>query len=250
HPRHPYAGDLVFTAFSGSHQDAIKKGFAAQSPNARWQVPYLPIDPRDVGRSYDSIIRVNSQSGKGGIAYLMESQYGIVMPRRLQVEFSGVVQQYTDAQGSEVTAADLWQLFQQTYLAAEGQLRYREYHLQEAGSAQAIRLMVDIDGTTTLLNGQGNGPLDAAVHALQTMGVEVQIRSFEERSTSASQSAGEAMACAFVEVMVAGKVYYGVGMDTNIVTASIRAIVSGVNRSGVNHNGAAASHAIAAAGIG
>lgn len=232
HPRHPYAGDLVFTAFSGSHQDAIKKGFAAQAKQGLWNVPYLPIDPQDLGRSYDSIIRVNSQSGKGGVAYLMEHQYGIVMPRRLQVEFSGVVQQYTDRHGSEMTAADIWQLFQQTYTAAVTPIGYREYHLHEQGTRQAIRLAMDIGGVPTIAQGEGNGPIDAAVNALQQLGIAIQVRSFEERSTSASQSGGEAMACAFIEIACQGKVCYGVGLDTNIVTACIKAVFSGLNRSG------------------
>ena len=233
HPRHPYAGDLVFTAFSGSHQDAIKKGFAAQQQDARWNVPYLPIDPKDLGRSYDSIIRVNSQSGKGGVAYLMESQYGVVMPRRLQVEFSGVVQQYTDTHGSEVSAADIWQLFNRTYMQADSPLYLHDYQLQSQAQGQVIRMSVDIHGVPAILNGQGNGPVDAAIQALQGMGIDAQVRSFEERSVSASTSAGEAMACAFVEIVCQGKVCYGVGMHANIVTASIQAIISGINRCGV-----------------
>lgn len=233
HPRHPYAGDLVFTAFSGSHQDAIKKGFAAQQEDARWNVPYLPIDPKDLGRSYDSIIRVNSQSGKGGVAYLMESQYGVVMPRRLQVEFSGVVQQYTDTHGSEVSAADIWQLFNRTYMQPDSPLYLHDYQLQSQAQGQAIRMSVDINGVGAMLNGQGNGPVDAAIQALQGVGIDAQVRSFEERSVSASTAAGEAMACAFVEIVCQGTVSYGVGMHANIVTASIQAIISGINRCGV-----------------
>lgn len=233
HPRHPYAGDLVFTAFSGSHQDAIKKGFASQSPEARWSVPYLPIDPKDLGRNYDSIIRVNSQSGKGGVAYLMESHYGVVMPRRMQVEFSGVVQQYTDQHGSEVGHAELWQLFNQHYVAAEQPVHFQDYQLESHAQGQAIRMHVEVDGVPTIASGHGNGPVDAAIHALHNIGIQVQVRSFEERSLGASASAGEATACAFVEVVCQGRVCYGVGMDTNIVTASIKAIVSGVNRSSV-----------------
>lgn len=236
HPRHPYVGDLVFTAFSGSHQDAIKKGFAAQKAAGdqgviQWNVPYLPIDPADVGRSYDSVIRVNSQSGKGGIAYLMESEYGVVMPRRLQVEFSGVVQRYTDSQGGEVSAADIWALFSRTYLESVTPVRYREHHLFEQGGAQGIRLSVEIDGRPHLLCGEGNGPIDAAVHALQGAGFRVQVRSFEERAMGPSGEAGEARACAFMEVAGgAGDECYGVGMDGNIVTASIKALISGINR--------------------
>jgi 2-isopropylmalate synthase len=233
HPRHPYVGDLVFTAFSGSHQDAIKKGFAAQQADAVWNVPYLPIDPADVGRSYDSVIRVNSQSGKGGIAYLLETEYGIVMPRRLQVEFSREVQQVTDATGGELSAADIWQLFSRTYLDTVAPVRYVEHHLFEHGEAQGIRLVVEVGGMRHLLVGEGNGPIDAAVHALRTAGLRVQVRSFEERSIAPSKDGGNAQACAFLELTPddgLGGDSYGVGIDGNIVTASIRAIVSGVNR--------------------
>jgi 2-isopropylmalate synthase len=245
HPRHPYVGDLVFTAFSGSHQDAIKKGFAAQKPDGLWNVPYMPIDPADLGRSYDSVIRVNSQSGKGGVAYLMEAEFGVVMPRRLQVEFSGEVQNYTDTHGGEMTAQNIWDLFDATYLNnPEANVRYVEHHLFEhAGQAgkhvQGIRIGLEVNGQAMLLSGEGNGPIDAAVHALQGMGVKVQVRSFEERSTKASTDAGDAQACAFLELVsahgeaVKGGERFGVGMDTNIVTASIRALISGVNRLGL-----------------
>ncbi|MDX9698789.1 MAG: 2-isopropylmalate synthase [Rhodocyclaceae bacterium] len=237
HPRHPYVGDLVFTAFSGSHQDAIKKGFAAQKAvgehTSPWNVPYLPIDPADVGRSYDSVIRVNSQSGKGGIAYLLETEYGIVMPRRLQVEFSREVQQVTDTTGAEMSAADIWALFSRTYLDTVEPMRYIEHHLFEHGEAQGIRLVVEIAGTRHLLSGEGNGPIDAAVHALRAAGMGVQVRSFEERSITPSEDGGNARACAFLELMADhgdSTERYGVGMDGNIVTASVKAIVSGVNR--------------------
>ncbi len=234
HPRHPYVGDLVFTAFSGSHQDAIKKGFSAQEADEQWSVPYLPIDPADVGRSYDSVIRVNSQSGKGGIAYLMETEHGVVMPRRLQVEFSGVVQQHTDTHGGEVSADGIWTMFAQTYLDADTPVRYREHHLFEHGSAQGIRLAVDIGGTPHLLTGEGNGPIDAAVHALQTAGISVQVRSYEERSMAPSGEGGNAQACAFMEIAGGERgECYGVGIDGNIVTASLKALVSGVNRLGI-----------------
>jgi 2-isopropylmalate synthase len=242
HPRHPYVGDLVFTAFSGSHQDAIKKGFAAHKAasgdDSAWDVPYLPIDPADIGRSYDSVIRVNSQSGKGGIAYLMETEYGVIMPRRLQVEFSGIVQQHADTHGGEVSAADLWSLFAASYLDAASPVRYREHHLFEHGQhneRQGIRLSVEVDGRPYLLTGEGNGPIDAAVHALQGAGIDVQVRSFDERAMTASADAGDAKACAFMEIAArdgtrsAGECY-GVGVDTNIVTASIKALVSAVNR--------------------
>ena len=232
HPRHPYVGDLVFTAFSGSHQDAIKKGFAVQQAEAPWNVPYLPIDPADLGRSYDSVIRVNSQSGKGGIAYLLETEYGVVMPRRLQVEFSGVVQRHTDSHGGEMSAADIWQLFTRTYLESEQPVRYVEHHLFEHGKAQGIRLSIDVNGVSHLLKGEGNGPIDATVHALQSIGIDIHVRSYEERSINASEEAGNAQACAFMEISspASGNECYGAGVDTNIVTASIKALISAVNR--------------------
>lgn len=235
HPRHPYVGDLVFTAFSGSHQDAIKKGFAALDKKGLWNVPYLPIDPADVGRTYDSIIRVNSQSGKGGVAYLMEAEFGVVMPRRLQVEFSSEVQAYTDTHGGEMSAQDLWNLFSKAYLQSNETLRLVEHHLIDDGLG--IRLVVQVHGKTHTLSGRGNGPIDAAVHALQTLGIHVQVRSFEERSVKASEDAGNAQACAFLELIHtkgAGVERFGVGMDTNIVTASIKALFSGVNRLGLS----------------
>jgi 2-isopropylmalate synthase len=231
HPRHPYAGDLVFTAFSGSHQDAIRKGFAAQQADSDgiWNVPYLPIDPADLGRSYDSVIRVNSQSGKGGIAYLLETGYGIVMPRRLQMEFSGLVQRHTDQQGGEVSAENLWRLFTAAYLETQTPLCYRAHHLFEHGIAQGIDLEIDLNGQPRRLRGEGNGPIDAALNALRNAGVILEVRSFEERAMSASS---EAKACAFVEVTGAdgANECYGVGIDENIVTASLKALMSGFNR--------------------
>lgn len=226
HPRHPYAGDLVFTAFSGSHQDAIRKGLAARRPDDCWEVPYLPIDPADLGRTYDSIIRVNSQSGKGGIAYLLESGYGLAMSRRLQIEFSGVVQRHTDATGSEVSAARLWEMFAREYLHANAPLRYREHHLFERGPAQGIRLTIEIEGRPVTLVGTGNGPIDAVVQAL---GMPVRVQSYEERGLG---QGADSKAAAFVEVALGGNSPsgYGVGVDSNIVTASVLAILSGINR--------------------
>ncbi|MCM8626723.1 2-isopropylmalate synthase [Accumulibacter sp.] len=230
HPRHPYVGDLVFTAFSGSHQDAIRKGLAVQPADGPWSVPYLPIDPADVGRSYDSVIRVNSQSGKGGIAFLLESEYGVVLPRRLQVEFSRAVQEHTDTHGGEMTAAEIWQLFARTYLEIDRPIRYLEHHLYEHGAAQGIRLKLEIGGRVHLLSGEGNGPIDATVHALRGIGLIVEVRSYEERSMAGRGS--DASACAFLELASAGHAgeCYGVGIDGNIVTASVRALINGVNR--------------------
>jgi 2-isopropylmalate synthase len=231
HPRHPYVGDLVFTAFSGSHQDAIKKGFAAQRSDARWNVPYLAVDPADLGRSYDSVIRVNSQSGKGGIAYLLESEYGVVLPRRLQIEFSAEVQRHTDSHGGELGAADLWQLFSRAYLDVDEPVRYVEHHLFEHGSVQGVRLKVQERAHSRLLAGEGNGPIDAAVHALRGVGIDLQVLSYEERALASSRNGGDAQACAVVEVMDGnGRRGFGVGLDANIVTASIKALICGANR--------------------
>ena len=229
HPRHPYVGDLVFTAFSGSHQDAIKKGFSRQRPEELWNLPYLPIDPVDLGRSYESVIRINSQSGKGGISYLLETEYGVVMPRRLQVEFSGEVQRYTDQYGGEMEADDIWRLFSEIYLDDADSIRYVKHQLFEEGDSQGIRLTVEKNGEEHVLTGRGNGPIDAAVHALADQGMAVQVRSYEERSMGKGE---DAKACAFMELTLenAEREWFGVGMDANIVTASIRALVSGVNR--------------------
>ncbi|HEX5125614.1 MAG TPA: 2-isopropylmalate synthase [Rhodocyclaceae bacterium] len=226
HPRHPYVGDLVFTAFSGSHQDAIKKGLAMQDPNALWEVPYLPLDPTDLGRTYDSIIRVNSQSGKGGIAYLLESAYGLVMPRRMQVEFSSTVQQIMDDTGREQSAQDIWATFEQTYLKADLPITLLAHHLDESRERHSIELDVMIDGQPRRLRGEGNGPLDAALNAL---GLTMVIHSFEERSLGRG---ADARAIAFVEVAsesTAGTVF-GAGCSASIVEASLRALVSAANR--------------------
>jgi 2-isopropylmalate synthase len=226
HPRHPYVGDLVFTAFSGSHQDAIKKGLAAQSKDDIWEVPYLPIDPADVGRTYDSIIRVNSQSGKGGVAYLLETEYGLVMPRRLQVEFSAAVQRLTDMTGQEVTAADIWSLFREEYLETVEPVQYVSHHLFERGQSQGIEVTVIMSGREVVLRGQGNGPIDALIRAL---GVQATVHSYEER---AAGHGADATAVAYVEMVAAGLpgTTFGAGMHQNIVTASVLAIVSGINR--------------------
>lgn len=224
HPRHPYAGDLVFTAFSGSHQDAIKKGFAAQDPHGVWDVPYLPIDPADLGRTYDSVIRVNSQSGKGGIAFLLEREHGVVMPRRMQVEFSALVQRLTDASEAEASGDDLWQLFQSTYLQAPGPIRYLGHTLGEDG--QRIDLDVSINGQAQRLHGHGNGPIAATVDAL---GLPLRIDSHEERATG---HGADAQALAVVEAALDGVPgsTFGVGQSANIVTASVQAVVSVANR--------------------
>ncbi len=229
HPRHPYVGDLVFTAFSGSHQDAIKKGFAAQQPDALWEVPYLPIDPVDVGRTYESVIRVNSQSGKGGVAFLLERDYAIALPRRLQIEFSQAVQKVTDASGTEMTSEEIWALFRQEYLQARSPFEYISHHLSEdpnRPNVQSIQARLRVNGEERQLEGSGNGPLDAFVHAL---GVPFNIQGYEERAIG---QGSDARAVAFVEVGGGGMQgsCFGVGLHVNIVTASLMAVLSAVNR--------------------
>jgi 2-isopropylmalate synthase len=226
HPRHPYVGDLVFTAFSGSHQDAIKKGFAQQKPDAKWEVPYLPIDPADVGRSYDAVIRVNSQSGKGGIAYLLGQEYGLELPRRLQIEFSRAVQKVTDETGKESSAADLYRLFEQEYFAPAQPYTYLA-HRMSGGKAGETRVEVDLldNGRPVTLCGSGNGPIDAFTQAL---GLDIRLMDFHEHAIG---SGANAQAASYIELRLNnGPTRFGAGIDANIVTASFRAIVSGLNR--------------------
>ena len=229
HPRHPYVGDLVFTAFSGSHQDAIKKGFGARKEGDLWEVPYLPIDPRDLGRTYESVIRVNSQSGKGGIAYLLERDYGVSMPRRLQIEFSQAVQAVTDATGKELSSEQIWEMFQQEYLQQEtspySYISHQLATLREHPEVQRLTLRVKRQGQGSLLTGEGNGPIDALVNAL---GFRFDVLSYEEHSIGTGSNA-RAMSC--VEITTPARTtLFGVGMHENIVTASLLAILSAVNR--------------------
>jgi 2-isopropylmalate synthase len=229
HPRHPYVGDLVFTAFSGSHQDAIRKGFAVRQDSDFWEIPYLPVDPRDLGRSYESIIRVNSQSGKGGVAYLLEQEYGLTLPRRLQIEFSPKVQALTDTSGKEVTAAEIWNLFADEYLAHEGrEYDYRGHHLvtaSDGSDGELLTLSVVRGGHPLQLTGRGNGPIDALVHALA---LPFDVLSYEEKSIG---KGSEARAAAFVEITTPSRVtLFGVGVHANIITASILAVLSAVRR--------------------
>ncbi len=230
HPRHPYGGELVYTAFSGSHQDAIKKGFealerdqAAGVPGSEiWQVPYLPIDPHDVGRTYEAVIRVNSQSGKGGVSYLLKHDYGMDLPRRLQIEFSGVVQKFTDAEGGEVSSAELWRIFDHEFLGAgHARLRLRNYDLA-AGS-----FTVEYEGEERVIGGEGNGPIATFVNALESLGIDLRVLDYSEHAIGAGS---DARAAAYVEAAGSGRVLWGVGVDPNILTASLYAVVSAVNR--------------------
>jgi 2-isopropylmalate synthase len=228
HPRHPYVGDLVFTAFSGSHQDAIKKGLSARTDADVWDVPYLPIDPTDLGRSYDSIIRVNSQSGKGGVAYLLERDYQLVMPRRLQIEFSQVVQAAADITGKELTSQELWDLFNREYLKPRMPYVYRSHQLAAStDGADSERLTIQIESAGRLETwlGQGSGPIDAMVKAIA---LPFDVLSYEEHSRGQGSAAN---AVSYIEVTTRSRrTLFGVGMHPNIITASLLAIVSAVNR--------------------
>jgi 2-isopropylmalate synthase len=228
HPRHPYVGDLVYTSFSGSHQDAIKKAFAARKDGDIWNMPYLPIDPKDLGRSYEAVIRVNSQSGKGGIAYLLETEYGLELPRRLQIEFSQVVQAVMDLEGKELVAKDLWQLFEREYALSVPAPANATTTEQSGGS---VRVTADVAwaGTVMPVQGQGNGPIDAFVNALNAAtGRSVRVLDYHEHAIGAG---AQAQAMAYMELRVDERhTVFGVGRDTNIVSASFKAIVSGLRR--------------------
>ncbi|MEK6805142.1 MAG: 2-isopropylmalate synthase [Pseudomonadota bacterium] len=236
HPRHPYVGDLVYTSFSGSHQDAIKKAFSARKETDLWDMPYLPLDPKDLGRSYEAVIRVNSQSGKGGISYLLEAEYGIVMPRRLQIEFSQVVQEVTDASGKEVTAEDIWSIFRREYLDHAGPYTYIAHHLVEDSKQNAVDLATEIQahGRMQILKGRGNGPIDAFIHGLQELtGEALSVVDYHEHALSGG---ADAQAATYIELKVGARTLFGVGLDANIVTASFKAILSALNRAkGAQH---------------
>jgi 2-isopropylmalate synthase len=240
--RHPYGGDLVFTAFSGSHQDAIKKGFDHLERDAKaagkhvddftWAVPYLPIDPKDVGRSYEAVIRVNSQSGKGGIAYMMKNEHHLDLPRRLQIEFSRVVQVMTDEQGGEMRADQLWNVFEDEYLPTQD-APWGRFRLK--GLSQTSVLDEDVNLEVTLLDrgdakklaGTGNGPIAAFCNILQAYGVDVKVLDYFEHALSAG---GDASAAAYLECSINGETFWGVGIDPNTTTASLKAVVSAINR--------------------
>jgi 2-isopropylmalate synthase len=238
HPRHPYAGDLVYTAFSGSHQDAIKKGFEALEAEAAsanvpfaaypWAVPYLPIDPHDVGRTYEAVIRVNSQSGKGGVAYVMKAEHQLDLPRRLQIEFSRVIQEHTDTEGGEVSPSQMWEIFSAEYLS-EGPMSLLDHQTSSVVEAKhALTAEVFADGRAQQVEGVGNGPISAFCDALATIGVNARVLDYNEHALTAGT---DAQAAAYVECEVGGQVFWGVAIDTNTVTASMRAVLSAANRS-------------------
>jgi 2-isopropylmalate synthase len=244
HERSPYGGDLVYTAFSGSHQDAIKKGFELMESDAKsqgvgiddliWAVPYLPIDPKDVGRSYEAVIRVNSQSGKGGVAYLLKSDHNLDLPRKLQIEFSRVVQNKTDAEGGEVSSAALWEIFTDEYLpSSDPSAKWGRFELKR------MRTASEMDGVVTLdvvlrdgagevsVTGTGNGPISAFINVLNKNGVAVRVLDYVEHTLSVG---AEAQAAAYTELEINGRTLWGIGIDGDIATASLKAIISGVNR--------------------
>ncbi|OBF89803.1 2-isopropylmalate synthase [Mycobacterium sp. 852002-51152_SCH6134967] len=240
HERHPYGGDLVYTAFSGSHQDAINKGLDQMKVDADaadkdvddilWQVPYLPIDPKDVGRTYEAVIRVNSQSGKGGVAYIMKADHGLALPRRLQIEFSQAIQKITDGEGGEVSPKEMWDVFAEEYLAPIRPLeriRQKVTAAEVDGGTDTIEAVVMVDGVEREIVGAGNGPLAAFVDALGAIGFDVSVLDYSEHALSAGE---EAQAAAYVEASIGGTTVWGVGIATSITTASLRAVVSAVNR--------------------
>lgn len=243
--RSPYGGDLVYTAFSGSHQDAIKKGFEHLEKDAiaagksvdefTWAVPYLPIDPKDVGRNYEAVIRVNSQSGKGGVAYLLKTDHSLDLPRKLQIEFSRVVQDHTDSQGGEVTSDELWRIFQDEYLPAQNddqkwgrfELKKMRTESEMDGNVSLEVILRDGSGEMTA-SGQGNGPISAFISVLSQRGIDLKLNDYVEHTLS---EGGDALAAAYIEIEIAGKILWGVGIDGDIATASLKALISAVNRS-------------------
>jgi len=242
HERHPYGGDLVFTAFSGSHQDAINKGLNAMAADAaaagievdsyRWEVPYLPIDPQDVGRTYEAVIRVNSQSGKGGVAYIMRTEHKLDLPRRLQIEFSQVIQRVTDTEGGEVAPIAMWSAFSEEYLpdpnAPWGRLTLKSVkHESDVDGATSINAVITDNDEQIELTGTGNGPIAAFCDALIHHGIDVRVLDYAEHAMSAG---GDATAASYLECAVNGKVLWGVGIDPSITTSSLKAIISAVNR--------------------
>ncbi|HKY58639.1 MAG TPA: 2-isopropylmalate synthase [Aeromicrobium sp.] len=236
--RHPYGGDLVYTAFSGSHQDAIKKGFEHLERDAdaagvpveefTWAVPYLPIDPKDVGRTYEAVIRVNSQSGKGGVAYVLKSEHQLDLPRRLQIEFSRVIQEHTDTVGGEIEPAKIWEIFKSEYIDRETPyelVTFRSQTSADGHDEQTVEL--NVRGESRHFEGEGNGPVDAFVHGMRQAGADIRVLDYAEHALSAG---GDAVAAAYVECEIAGEIVWGVGIHPNIVMASLRAVVSAANR--------------------
>ena len=236
HPRHPYAGDLVFTAFSGSHQDAIKKGFDAmrESNDPAWRVPYLPIDPEDVGRNYEAVIRINSQSGKGGVAYIIEKDHGLSLPRRLQIDFSRVIQKIADQSGKELEAELIWETFNKTYIKVEGKYEYLNHEIisknDKNDQIDEITLSLNIKGKTHTLSGKGNGPIDSFINAISNnLDLNLKVSDYKQNAIA---SGSDASAAAYIELAIKDQILWGIGINQNTVVASFQAIINGLNRSG------------------
>jgi 2-isopropylmalate synthase len=235
HPRHPYAGDLVFTAFSGSHQDAIKKGLTEMrnSNQEIWEVPYLPIDPQDVGRSYEAVIRINSQSGKGGVAYLLEKDHGLSMPRRLQIEFSQVIQKVADDSGKEISPSDVWEKFQSTYLNDSGAYEFIEHNInshanKDGTQSDEIKIGLKVNSQLISIEGMGNGPIDAMIDALKNhFSMDIKISDYHQHAIS---SGSDAKAVAYSELLLNGQSVWGVGIHQNTVIAGLQSVIGGLNR--------------------
>lgn len=233
HPRHPYAGELVFTAFSGSHQDAIKKGLAVQKKEALWEVPYLPLDPADLNRSYDAVVRVNSQSGKGGVSFLLQQEAGLQLPRRLQIEFSGIVQKVSDTSGKEIRSSEIAKLFDQEYLAVNAPIAYQSSKFSQEDDTHQVDIVIHAQhqNKTVHISGSGNGPINAAAHAVsQFTGCEVSVIDYHEHAIG---EGSDVAAVTYIEIKVDnGKPIFGVGRDSNIITSALKALINAVNRSG------------------
>ena len=235
HPRHPYAGDLVFTAFSGSHQDAIKKGLTEMrnSNQEIWEVPYLPIDPQDVGRSYEAVIRINSQSGKGGVAYLLEKDHGLSMPRRLQIEFSQVIQKVADDSGKEISPSDVWEKFQSTYLNDSGAYEFIEHNInshanKDGTQSDEIKIGLKVNSQLISIEGMGNGPIDAMIDAIKKhFSMDIKISDYHQHAIS---SGSDAKAVAYSELLLNGQSVWGVGIHQNTVIAGLQSVIGGLNR--------------------
>jgi 2-isopropylmalate synthase len=230
HPRHPYAGDLVYTSFSGSHQDAIKKGFAALPKDYQaWGVPYLPIDPKHVGRTYEAVVRVNSQSGKGGVAYIMETEHGMILPRRLQIEFSKTIQTITEDTGTEISSSDMWKAFEAAYFPADTAVQFLSHEAVTTEGGAKVTVELRVDGQPRTVTGHGNGPIAAFVDGLRKdLGIEIDVHDYAEHAVSAGTNA---QAAAYVEARAAdGTIRWGVGTDESILAASLKAVISAINR--------------------
>jgi len=230
HPRHPYAGDLVFTAFSGSHQDAIKKGFQGmrESNNPVWEVPYLPIDPADLGRSYEAVVRINSQSGKGGVAFLLEKDHGVSLPRRLQISMSQKIQKLADKSGKEINTTEIWQIFETNFLIPTEGFSYISHKSSSENDIHYLELNLNINGREVALSGSGNGPIDSLINGLrEKTGTEIKVSDYHQ---SAISSGSDAKAAAYIELELDGKTSWGVGINPNTTIASFEAIIVGLSK--------------------